>query len=146
MENRIKVQEVQPALWKAMYQLSNALADIQLSKIQRALIMIRASQINGCAFCMDMHTKEALQQGETQQRIFVLSAWRETSLFSEEEQVLLAMTEEITLIGQQGLTDATYAKAAAVFSGEVIAQIILSIVVINGWNRIAVSTHMPVGK
>ena len=146
MENRIKIHESQPAAWKAMYNLSGYLAGTQLTKSQQELIKIRASQINGCAFCIDMHTKDALKNGETTQRIFLLNAWKETARFTEEEKALLAITEEVTLIHQQGLSDATYKKAKAFFSEDVIAQIIMAVVIINAWNRIAVSTQMPVAE
>src|SRR5690606_41345926 len=89
---------------------------IYLSKTIKELIKIRVSQINSCAYCIDMHTKDALKYGETQQRIFVLSAWREaTYLYTDEEQTVLAMAEEITLIHQNGLTDETYQKATEFF-------------------------------
>ncbi|MNV84711.1 Carboxymuconolactone decarboxylase family protein [compost metagenome] len=109
-----------------------------------ALIKTRASQINGCAFCIDMHTKDAIKNGETAQRIFLLNAWNETDLFTDEEKVLLAITEEITLISKNGLTTKTYNQAKLYFSEEVIAQIIMTVVIINSWNRIAISTQMPV--
>ena len=144
MENRFNLQDVQPAAIKAMYDLSGYLAGTQLTKTQLELIKIRASQINGCAFCIDMHTKDALKNGETTQRIFLLNAWKETDKFTEEEKALLAITEEVTLISQHGLTDATYAKAASFFSKEVIAQILMAVVIINSWNRIAISTQLPV--
>jgi alkylhydroperoxidase family enzyme len=91
-----------------------------------------------------MHTKEALNVGETQQRIFLLNAWKETSLFTEEEKAILAITEEVTLISQHGLTEATYNHALQYFSEETIAQIIMSVVVINSWNRISVSSHTEI--
>lgn len=144
MENRFKMQDIQPAAWKAMYGLTGYLTSVQLTKTQLELIKIRASQINGCAFCIDMHTKEALNNGESHQRIFLLNAWKETNKFNEEEKALLAITEEVTLIHQQGLSDATYQTAKAFFSEEAIAQIIMAIVIINAWNRISVSTCLPV--
>ena len=144
MENRFKMQEIQPAAWKAMYGLTGYLTSVQLTKTQLELIKIRASQINGCAFCIDMHTKEALANGESHQRIFLLNAWKETNKFSEEEKALLAITEEVTLIHQQGLSDATYQTAKSFFSEEAIAQIIMAVVIINAWNRIAISTRLPV--
>lgn len=144
MENRIKIQDVQPAAWKAMYGLSNYLTHTDLSKLHLELIKIRASQINGCAFCIDMHTKDALKNGETTHRIFLLNAWHDTDLFTDEEKTLLAMTEEITLISNDGLTTKTYNQAKLYFSEEVIAQIIMAVVIINSWNRIAISTQMPV--
>lgn len=140
MNNRINIQEIDPTAYKAMFTLSGYMQHVNLTHIQVELIKIRASQINGCAFCIDMHTKDALKHGETTQRIFLLNAWRETSLFTEEEKVLLAMTEEITLIHQHGLSEETYAKAEKFFDKNQIAQIIMAIVIINGWNRIAIST------
>lgn len=142
MNTRVNINETEPQAFKAMYALEGYLATIQLSKIQKELIKIRASQINGCAFCIDMHTKDALKYGETTQRIFLLNAWRETQLFSEEEKAILAITEEITLITNKGLSDETYAKAEQFFDKNQIAQIIMAVVTINAWNRIAISTHL----
>ncbi|MES2238695.1 MAG: carboxymuconolactone decarboxylase family protein [Bacteroidota bacterium] len=142
MTTRVNINEIEPQAFKAMYALEGYLATIQLSKIQKELIKIRASQINGCAFCIDMHTKDALKYGETTQRIFLLNAWRETQLFSEEEKVLLAITEEITLITNKGLSNETYAKAEQFFDKNQIAQIIMAVVTINAWNRIAISTNL----
>jgi AhpD family alkylhydroperoxidase len=133
--------------YKAVLGLEGYLQTISINKIQKELIKIRASQINGCAFCIDMHTKDAIKYGETPQRIFLLNAWREAKeLYTEEEQVILEMTEEITLISQKGLTEETYYKAKQLFDENTIAQIILAIVTINAWNRIAISTHAPIGK
>ncbi|TKC59114.1 carboxymuconolactone decarboxylase family protein [Pedobacter hiemivivus] len=146
MEKRIDINEIQPQAYKAMYALEGYLATTELSKTQKELIKIRASQINGCAFCIDMHTKDALKHGETTQRIFLLNAWREADLFTEEEKVILAMTEEITLIHNQGLSAETYKKATEFFNENNIAQIIMAIVTINAWNRIAISTEMKPAK
>ena len=146
MEYRVNIQNAQPAAYKAMYGLEAFLAGTELTKTQKELIKIRASQINGCAFCIDMHTKDALKYGESAQRIFLLNAWRETDLFTEEEKVILAITEEVTLIHQNGLTAATYEKAKRFFSEDVIAQLIVAVVTINAWNRIAISTNLPVPK
>lgn len=144
MEQRVNIEKTLPAAWKGMYSLSASLAQSSLSPIEKELVKIRASQINGCAFCLNMHTKDALKLGETQQRIFLLNAWRETSLFTEEEKALLAITEEVTLISKHGLTEQTYAEAEKFFSPGKIADIIMAVVVINAWNRIAVSTQLPV--
>jgi AhpD family alkylhydroperoxidase len=147
MSTRVNIATTDAAAYKAMMGLEGYLQTISLNKIQKELIKIRASQINGCAYCLDMHTKDAIKYGETPQRIFLLNAWREAKeLFTEEEQVLLEMTEEITLISQKGLTDETYYKAKQVFEESQIAQIIMAIITINAWNRIAISTHMPIGK
>lgn len=124
--------------------LENYLANSELDKLHLELIKIKASQINGCAFCINMHTKDAMKLGETNQRIFLLNAWRETTLFTEEERVILEMTEEITNISQHGLSEETYQKALTLFSENYIAIIIIAITTINAWNRIAISSHMTV--
>lgn len=146
MKQRIKIDQLLPDVMKGMYTLAGAVGKSNLTHIQQELIKIRASQINGCAFCIDMHTKDALKYGETQQRIFLLNAWRETDLFSEDEKAILAITEEVTLISRHGLTHETYHNALKYFSEETIAQIIMSIVVINSWNRIAVSSHTEIPR
>jgi len=146
MEKRVDINETEPQAYKAMYALVGYLGTTQLSKTHMELMKIRASQINGCAFCLDMHTKDALKNGETNQRIFLLNAWKETNLFTEEEKVLLSMTEEITLIHQGGLSDETYKKAEQFFNKNVIAQIIMAITTINAWNRIAISTQLEPAK
>lgn len=144
MEQRIDIQELEPNAYKAMFSLENYLQNTQLSKTHLELIKIRASQINGCAFCINMHTSDALKQGETEQRIFLLNAWKETELFTEEEKAVLTITEEITLISQNGLSDKTYQQAEKLFNGNYIAQIIMAVVTINAWNRIAISTKKMV--
>lgn len=144
MSKRINISEIEPAGYKAVLALESYLQNVALTPIQKELIKIRASQINACPFCLDMHTKDALKYGETAQRIFVLEGWRETHLFTEEEKVLLAMTEEITLISKKGLTDKTYENAKKFFNENQIAQIIIAIITINAWNRIAISTHLPI--
>src|SRR5687767_5274230 len=121
MEQRFDISEVAPQAYKAMFGLQAYLGTAALSGKNMELIKIRASQINGCAFCIDMHTKDALKNGETAQRIFLLNAWRETGLFTEEERVILAMTEEITLIHNHGLSDETYGKAESLFGKSGIA-------------------------
>lgn len=145
MEKRININTTAPLAFKAMLGLESYLATVSISGSLKELIKIRASQINNCAYCIDMHTKDALKNGESNQRIFLISAWREaTKFFTEEEQTVLKMTEEITLIHQNGLSTATYQQASAIFSENQIAQIIMTIVTINAWNRIAVSTHQEI--
>src|SRR5690606_19299871 len=145
MQKRININISEPEALKAMLGLEKYLAKTGISKTLKELIKIRASQINGCAYCLDMHTKDALKYGESNQRIFILSAWKEaTEFFTEEEQTALAMTEEITLIHQNGLSKDTYQKAAGLFTENQIAQIIMVIATINAWNRIAVSTHQEI--
>lgn len=147
MSTRFNMATTDAAAYKALLGLEGYLQTTSLNHTQKELIKMRASQINGCAFCIDMHTKDALKYGETPQRIFLLNAWKEAKdFFTEEEQVLLQMTEEITLISQKGLTDETYYKAKQLFDEAKIAQIIMAIITINAWNRIGVSTHLPIAK
>src|SRR5687768_4026307 len=116
MERRKNMEIAFPGAYKAMYAFSIATNQSSLTPIQKELIKIRASQINSCAFCIDMHTRDALKYGETQQRIFLLNAWRETDLFTNEEKAMLAITEEVTLISQKGLSEETYRHAGEFFS------------------------------
>ncbi|KIX22557.1 hypothetical protein SY27_01595 [Flavobacterium sp. 316] len=144
MEKRIQIDVIEPEAYKAIFALENYLQKSNLSNTHKELIKIRASQINSCAFCIDMHTKDALKYGETQQRLFLLNAWKETDLFTEEEKTLLQITEEITLIHQQGLSDETYKKAIKIFDENYLSQIIIAVITINTWNRIAISTNKPI--
>lgn len=141
METRVNILKTAPEAYKAMMGLEKFLASTSLNPIHKELIKIRASQINGCAYCINMHTRDARKMGETEQRIYLLNAWRETQLYTEEEQAILAMTEEITLI-QNHLSKATYDDARRLFDEEYIAAIIMMITTINAWNRIAISTEM----
>jgi AhpD family alkylhydroperoxidase len=145
MEPRVNIEQSKPEAWKAMYHLSTVLHKSALTPIQKHLITMRTSQINSCAFCINMHTQEALKSGETQQRLFLLSAWKETTLFTDAEKAILALTEEVTLIHQHGVSTEVYKQAAQFFSAEVIGEIIMLTVLMNAWNRIAVSTHLPLG-
>lgn len=144
MGNRINIQETDPEAYKAMLALERYLRKSNISRIHLELIKIRASQINGCAVCINSHTNEALRLGETNQRIFLLNAWRDTELFSEEERIILSITEEITLINRQGLTDETYQQAIKVFDENYISIIIMSVITINAWNRLYISTRQIV--
>lgn len=144
MEKRIQIDALEPGAYKAMYALEGYLRKSQLSSTHIYLIKLRASQINGCAFCIDMHTKEALKKGETSQRLSLLSAWKETELFTEEERILLEVTEAVTFIHRAGLPSELYQRALKAFGEHYLSQIIMAIATINAWNRIAVSTHMPV--
>ncbi len=140
---RIQIDVAEPAAYEAMFALEGYLAKSKLSTTQKNLIKIRTSQINGCAFCIDMHIKEAVKEGENPRRIYVLDGWRKTDLFSDEEVVILKMTEELTVLNENGLTDATYQEAIHHFDEQTFSQIVMMIVTINAWNRIAISTHKP---
>ena len=142
LTTRLSIIDLEPEAYKAMFGLENYIKSTDLDPVWRELIKIRASQVNGCAFCIEMHTKEARQAGETERRLYALSAWKESPLFTKEERVLLAMTEEITLLPDRGFTEETYRSALELFDEDSVAQIIMLIVTINAWNRIAVSTHM----
>ena len=146
METRLVFGKGEPSAYKAMLTFSSYLENSQISKPHQELIKIRASQLNGCAFCLDMHTKDARKYGESEQRLYVLSAWRETTFFTPEEQAILALTEEITMISKSGVKEETYKKAAELFDEVYISQVIMAIIVINSWNRIAITTHMQPAK
>lgn len=141
MKKRIDIQKSAPEAFNIMLNLETYLQQSELTKTHLELIKIRASQLNGCAFCINMHTTDAIKYGETAQRIFLLNAWKETTLFTEEERTILAITEEVTLISQHGLSDTTYEQAEQLFDEGYIAQIIMAVVTINAWNRIAISTN-----
>jgi AhpD family alkylhydroperoxidase len=110
------------------------------------LLKMRASQINGCAYCIDMHSKDARALGETEQRLYALSAWRETPFFTERERAALAWTEALTLISEQGVPDSLFQAARDHFSEQELIELTLAVVAINGWNRISVSFRPAVGE
>lgn len=142
MTNRISISNLEPEAYKAMMALENYCSKTEVSKTLKELIKIRASQINKCAYCLDMHTEDAIKQGESERRIYLLSAWKDSHLFSEEEKAVLQMTEEITKISDDGLTDQTYNEVLKHFGENATAQIIMLIITINAWNRIAISTRL----
>lgn len=144
MSQRINIEKTAPTAYQAMLGLEKFIATSALDPIHKELIKIRASQINGCAFCINMHTVEARRKRETEQRIYLLNAWRETGLYSEEERAILELTEEITQISS-GVSDQTYQKAAALFTPEYLSAVIMMAVTINMWNRIAITSALPVG-
>ena len=140
---RFKMGKVQPAAYKAMNELDKFVASSSIPPLHRELIKIRASQINGCAYCVNHHARDARKLGETEQRIYLTSVWRESpNIFTEEEQLLFEMTEEITLIHRHGLSDVLYEKSINIFGEEKTAQIIMAIITINAWNRIGVGLKM----
>lgn len=143
MEKRIDISQVEPDGYKALLNLEKYIASTPLKPTHKELIKIRASQINGCAFCINMHTTEARKQGETEQRIYLLNAWRDTDIFTEEEQAILALTEEVTMISNH-VSDWAYQKAARLFDKQYLAQIIMMIITINSWNRLAITTGLRV--
>jgi AhpD family alkylhydroperoxidase len=134
-----------PAFSRALAHLDNA-ATKQLDAVDfdprlRELVRIRASQLNGCAYCIDMHTKDARAAGETEQRIYALPAWRETPFFTTRERAALAFTESVTLLAQTHVPARAYDELAADYSPDEIAALVSLIVVINAWNTVGVSTR-----
>lgn len=139
---RLKIYKTSPELYDAMMTLSNASSKDIEPEIGE-LIKIRASQINHCAFCLDMHTRDARKHGVSDQKLDVLAAWEEAGdLFSEREQAALALTEAITELGNGHVSDAVYARAAGVFTERELGQVIAMAVTINAWNRINVTIRL----
>lgn len=141
MKTRIKIDQVEPAGYKAILGLEKFIESTPLTKTHKDLIKIRASQINGCAFCIDMHTKEARKTGETEQRIYALNAWRDTPFFTNKERAILALTEEVTMIANH-VKDETYQMASDALGETYLAQVIMAIITINTWNRIGITTQL----
>ncbi|MCV7127596.1 MULTISPECIES: carboxymuconolactone decarboxylase family protein [Mycolicibacterium] len=145
-QDRLKIYKASPELYDAMMTLSTAAAkdvDPELAE----LIKIRASQLNHCAFCLDMHTRDARKAGVGEQKLDVLAAWTEAGeLFGERERAALALTEAVTELGRDGVPDDVYARAAAVFSDRELGQVIAMVVTINAWNRINVAVRMPIPR
>jgi AhpD family alkylhydroperoxidase len=144
------------ALKKVTPQVSAAMGGLHVAAVTAAreagiepelleLVRIRASQINGCAFCIDMHTKDARAAGESEQRIYALNAWAETPFFTDRERAALALTEAVTLVHDGRVPDDVYQAAAEVFTDAELAALIWAAVVINAYNRIAISTRMVPG-
>jgi AhpD family alkylhydroperoxidase len=147
LEPRIDLQN--PALAemiKAMRGLETPLRNTTLEPALRELIKVRASQLNGCAYCLDMHTKDARAHGETEQRLYALNAWRETPFFTDRERAALEWTEHLTLVATKGISDELYARVREHFSEEEIMQLTFAVVQINSWNRLVITARVPVGS
>jgi len=143
MENRIDISKVDRKAYEAMLGLEKYLAESGLEKSLYELIKTRASQINGCAYCINMHTRDAMNLGETAQRLFLLDAWRETTLFTEKERAVLALTEAMTVITNGHVPDEIYSEAENQLSPQELSAVVMAVVAINGWNRIAITTRTP---
>lgn len=141
MSNRIKINQADPAAYKAMMALEQYIAATPLTAKHYELIKIRASQVNGCAYCIDKHTQDARKGGEAERRIYNLATWRDTPFYDEQEQAILALTEEMTLIKNR-VSDDTYHKAAAVLEPTYLTAVIMAIITINAWNRIGIGLEM----
>lgn len=149
MKERLNYKDVSPDAIKAMRGVEKYVRESGLERSLYELVKIRASQINGCAYCIDMHTKDARIAGETEQRIYALSAWRETPFYSERERAALAWTEALTLISENDVPDDLYETVSKQFSEKEMVDLTMAIIAINGWNRLAISfrtvpgTYMP---
>ena len=139
--NRFSVQKHYPAM-QPLIALSMQTHDAgRLEPALVQLVLMRVSQLNGCAFCLDMHSKDARAAGETEQRLHLLPAWRETALYSEREQVALAWAEELTELGHGAVSDVLYERACAAFDEDTLVDLTLLVVAINGWNRINIAAR-----
>lgn len=139
----MNLSEVAPEAMEAMIGLEKYIAQSGLDKKLYGLIKTRASQINGCAYCINMHVRDAMKLGETAQRLFLLDAWRETNLYTEKERAVLALTEAMTMITNGHVPDEVYDEAAAHLTEKELAAVIMTVVTINGWNRISITTRSP---
>ena len=146
MERRIDYPTVLPGAYRAYLEVGRNAHPDSLEEKLLELVKIRASQINGCAFCLDMHTKDARAIGESEERLALVAAWREAPGFSERERAALAWTEALTLLPERGAPDELFDALRACFSEEEIVALTWQVVVINGWNRIAVSMRTPAGE
>lgn len=139
---RLNIVETDPEAYKPMYAMEKYIHSSSLGEDLLGLVKIRASQINGCAYCLDMHGREARAAGVDNRRLDVLAGWHEAkSLFSEREQAALALTEAITKISDGGVSDDVWAAAAQQFPGKEMPALLMAISAINVWNRLAVATH-----
>ncbi len=145
MSTRIDLAKVAPGVYQAMLGLEKYLHDCGLEISLLNLVRMRASQINGCAFCLDMHSKDARAAGETEQRLYLLNGWQEAPFYSERERAALAWTETLTLVADNHVSDELYTEVRQHFSEEELANLSLAIVSINGWNRLAISFRAEVG-
>lgn len=142
---RLNYRKAAPAILQAMLNLQKVVNECGLEKPLLELVKLRVSQINGCAFCIDMHAREARQAGEKEERLHLLSAWWEVSWYTPREKAALHWAERLTRLAGNHVTDEDYAKVRAEFSEAEIAALTLAIVTINGWNRFSVGFHVPPG-
>ena len=145
MAERINYSKVAPGGYRAMSGLEKAVRESGLEPSLLDLIKLRASQINGCAYCLDMHWKDARARGESEQRLYSLDAWRETSYYTERERAALAWTEAVTQIAVNHVPDELYEQVRPHFSEEELVNLSLAVVAINGWNRLAISFRTEPG-
>lgn len=146
MEQRIDYKQVAPEGFRAMLGLEHYVHHSGLEENLLELIKIRVSQINHCAWCLDMHTKDARARGETEQRLYLLSAWREAPCYSERERAALAWAEAVTMISQEEFSDELYAEVRRHFNEKELVDLTFAIIAINGWNRLNVPFRTAVGS
>jgi AhpD family alkylhydroperoxidase len=139
MKPRLNAYQASPGIMKALMALESQVANSGLEPTLIELVKIRASQINGCAFCLHMHTRDARAHGECEERIYLLDAWRESPLYTARERAALAWTEAVTLVAEGHVPDTVYDQARAEFSEEDLVRLTLLVVTINAWNRFAIS-------
>ncbi len=145
MQPRIEMMKVDPKAYQAMSALEAYVRQCGLEEPLIELIRMRASQINGCAYCIDMHTKDARAAGETEQRLYGLDAWEESPFYSERERAALAWTESLTLVSETHVPDEVFEKVKKQFSEAEIVALTMALVSINGWNRIAIAIRAVAG-
>jgi AhpD family alkylhydroperoxidase len=146
MTARFNYLKAAPGGYRAMSQLEQYVESCGLEASLIELVKLRASQINGCAYCIDMHTKDARAAGESEQRLYLLSAWREAPFYSERERAALEWTEAVTLIANDHVPDEIYERVKPHFTDEEMANLTLAIATINAWNRLAISFRSEVGS
>ncbi len=146
MEPRLKPSSVAPEGFRVMLSLDRYVTASGLEKSLLDLVKIRASQINGCAYCIDIHTKDARARGETEQRIYTLSAWRETPFYTDRERAALDWTEAVTLINENNVPDSLYKTVREQFSEKELVDLTLAVIAINGFNRISTSFRSVPGS
>jgi AhpD family alkylhydroperoxidase len=146
MEPRLDAMKTAPKAFHAMYGLEAYVRQCGLEIGLLELVKMRASQLNECAYCIDMHSKDARAHGETEQRLYALSAWRETPFFSERERAALAWTEAVTLVGESHVPDDLFAETRRHFSEEELVNLTMAVVTINGWNRLSIAFRAVPGS
>jgi len=146
MKARIDYAKANPAAGRAMYGLEQYIQSCGLEHPLLELVKMRASQINGCAYCLDMHSKDARAGGESEQRLYALNAWRETPFYSERERAALEWTEAVTLVSEHHVPDELYERVRRQFSEEELVDLTLAVVTINGWNRLAIAFRAVPGE
>jgi AhpD family alkylhydroperoxidase len=145
IEARVDLSGAVPDLYRAMLRLDGAVAKTSLDKDLLNLIQLRASQINRCVYCIDLHTTDARAAGESDQRLHAVGAWAEAPYYTERERMALALTEHITLLSDRGVPDELWEQAGEHFSAEERAELVFAATAINAWNRLAVTTRMVPG-